>query len=44
MESALGIEPEEVLKVSAKTGLGMEEVMKAIIDRIPPPKENPKTH
>ena len=42
MESALGIEPEEVLKVSAKTGLGMDEVMKAIIDRVPPPKGKPE--
>lgn len=41
MESALGLPPEEVLKVSAKTGLGMDEVMQAIIDRIPPPKGNP---
>ncbi len=41
MESVLGIQPEEVLKVSAKTGLGMDEVMRAIVDRIPAPKGLP---
>jgi GTP-binding protein LepA len=37
MEQALGITPAEVLRCSAKTGLGVDEVMAAIIDRIPPP-------
>ena len=37
MNQALGIKPEEVLKVSAKKGLGIEAVIDAIIDRVPPP-------
>jgi GTP-binding protein LepA len=37
MEHALGIAPADVLRCSAKTGLGVDEVMAAIIDRIPPP-------
>ncbi|MSR31160.1 MAG: elongation factor 4 [Gemmataceae bacterium] len=41
METALGIDPMEVLKVSAKTGVGMDEVMRAIVDRIPAPQGNP---
>jgi GTP-binding protein LepA len=41
MEHALGIKPAEVLKVSAKTGLGIEGVFQAILERIPPPKGSP---
>ena len=38
MEHSLGIEPSEVLKVSAKEGIGIDEIIDAVIDRIPPPK------
>src|SRR5437660_3160416 len=41
MEQALGIKPADVLRVSAKTGLGVDEVIKAIITRVPPPPGNP---
>jgi GTP-binding protein LepA len=37
MEQALGIRPDEVLRASGKTGIGIEEVLRAIIDRIPAP-------
>ena len=37
----LGCDPEEVIPASAKTGLGIEEILEAIIERIPPPKGNP---
>src|SRR5262249_54969009 len=37
MEQALGIEPATVLKVSGKTGLGVDELIQAVIERIPPP-------
>jgi GTP-binding protein LepA len=37
MEQALGINPADVLRVSAKTGQGVEAVLQAIIERIPPP-------
>jgi GTP-binding protein LepA len=37
MEQALGIEPKTVLKVSGKSGLGVDELIQAVIDRIPAP-------
>jgi GTP-binding protein LepA len=37
MNQVLGIKPEEVLKVSAKSGLGIEAVIEAILERVPPP-------
>ena len=37
MEQALGVAPADVLRVSAKTGQGVEEVLHAIIERVPPP-------
>ncbi|QNJ97523.1 translation elongation factor 4 [Constantimarinum furrinae] len=37
----LGCDPEEVIPASAKTGLGIEEILKAIIERVPAPKGNP---
>jgi GTP-binding protein LepA len=33
----IGEDPERVLRISAKTGLGVEEVLDAIVERIPPP-------
>src|SRR5438309_2335084 len=41
MQTALGIEPSEVLHASGKSGLGVEEVLAAIIDRIPAPPGDP---
>jgi GTP-binding protein LepA len=41
MEQALGIKPEDVLKVSAKTGLGVDDLLKAIVKRVPPPSGSP---
>src|SRR5687768_3241213 len=35
MEQALGINPADVIRASGKTGLGVEEVIEAIIARIP---------
>jgi GTP-binding protein LepA len=37
MEHATGIAAESALRISAKTGLGVEEVLEAIVERIPPP-------
>jgi len=36
----LGCSPEEVIPASAKTGIGIEEVLKAIITNVPAPKGN----
>jgi len=37
----MGIDPGEVLFVSAKTGEGIVEVLEAIIERVPPPEGDP---
>jgi GTP-binding protein LepA len=37
IESSLGIDGSEILSVSGKTGLGVPEIFRAIIDRVPPP-------
>ena len=34
----LGCYPEEVILASAKTGIGIEAILKAVIERVPPPK------
>ncbi|MBE9489247.1 MAG: elongation factor 4 [Bacteroidetes bacterium] len=36
----LGCDASEVIPASAKTGIGIEEILAAIIERIPPPKGN----
>src|SRR5437899_10000205 len=41
MEQALGIAPNDVLRASGKTGQGVDDVLRAIIARIPPPAGNP---
>ena len=38
LESALGIDPDDVLLVSAKEGMGIQELLEVLVDRIPPPK------
>ncbi len=38
IERVIGIPAEEVLRISAKTGEGVPELLDAIVDRIPPPK------
>ncbi|HVU53788.1 MAG TPA: translation elongation factor 4 [Puia sp.] len=37
----IGCKPEEILLASARTGLGVQEILDAIIERIPPPEGNP---
>ncbi|MCL5127180.1 MULTISPECIES: translation elongation factor 4 [unclassified Algibacter] len=37
----LGCSPEEVIHASGKTGFGVENILKAIIDRVPAPKGDP---
>ncbi len=40
--TSLGIDPGEVLAISAKTGQGVPDVFRAIIERVPPPAGDPK--
>jgi GTP-binding protein LepA len=37
----IGIDPSEVLRVSAKTGMGVEELLNSIVDQVPPPHGDP---
>src|SRR3954453_16927767 len=42
METALMTDPAEVLKVSAKAGLGIEGLIDAVVDRVPAPAGDPE--
>jgi GTP-binding protein LepA len=42
IEQAVGLDAENALLVSAKTGLGVPDVLEAIVHRLPPPKGNPE--
>jgi len=35
----LGIEPESVLQISAKEGINVDQILEAIVTRVPPPKD-----
>jgi len=35
---AFGFEKSEILRISAKTGIGIEELIKVIIEKVPPPR------
>ena len=41
IEDVIGIDASEAILASAKTGLGVEDILEAIIERIPPPKGDP---
>jgi GTP-binding protein LepA len=41
IESAVGIDASHALPISAKTGMGVEEVLEAVVKHVPPPKGNP---
>lgn len=38
IENLLGTPAEEVLRISAKSGIGVEDVLEAVVQRVPPPK------
>ncbi len=38
----IGCKPEEILLASGRTGLGVDAILEAIVDRIPAPKGNPE--
>jgi GTP-binding protein LepA len=35
----LGIEPEDVIQISAKEGINVDQILEAIVTRVPPPKD-----
>jgi len=41
IEETIGLDPETALLASAKTGQGVDEILEAIIQRVPPPKGDP---
>jgi len=41
IEDVIGVDASEAIECSAKTGQGVENVLEAIIARVPPPKGNP---
>ena len=41
IEHVLGIPADEILKISAKTGEGVPELLDAVVERVPPPKGDP---
>ena len=44
IESAVGLDATNALLISAKTGVGVDEVLEAIVHRIHPPKGTPEAH
>ncbi len=38
----LGCDPEEIIRASGKTGIGVPEILRAIIERVPAPKGDPE--
>ncbi|MEW6401228.1 MAG: translation elongation factor 4 [Chloroflexota bacterium] len=37
--SLLGVQPESVIRISAKEGLNVEQILEAIVQRVPPPRD-----
>jgi len=43
IEDIIGIEAQDAVRTSAKTGFGVEDILETVISRIPPPKGNPES-
>ena len=41
IEDIIGIEADDAIRASAKTGEGIDDILEAVIERIPPPKGDP---
>ena len=41
IEDVIGIDASQAIPCSAKTGMGVDEILEAVVARIPPPKGNP---
>ena len=41
MEQSIGIDPDDIVRVSAKAGINIDQLVDAIVDRIPPPSGDP---
>jgi GTP-binding protein LepA len=44
IESAVGLDAKDAILISAKTGMGVPDVLEAVVQRIPPPKGRPGAH
>ncbi|MBC7214928.1 MAG: elongation factor 4 [Burkholderiaceae bacterium] len=42
IEDVIGIDASEAIPCSAKTGMGIDEILEAIIAKVPPPRGNPQ--
>jgi GTP-binding protein LepA len=42
IEDVIGIDASDAIPCSAKTGMGIDEILEAIVHKIPPPKGDPK--
>ena len=41
IEDVIGIDADDAIPCSAKTGMGLDEILEAVITRMPPPRGNP---
>ncbi len=42
IEDVIGIDASDAIRASAKTGMGIDEILEAIVQRVPPPKGDPE--